>query len=148
MMYLNRTFKTMDNPNFRLLWCSSVLCMTPRVMESTILAWLVLELTNSPLQVSYVGALNWAPLLLLGFIGGTLADSFNRTNVFVTTIVFNLLTAIIMTIVLVMNWIEVWHTFILAFITGSSHSLGMASRRSLIHDFMGGKPIANGIALD
>ena len=138
----------MDNPNFRLLWCSSVLCMTPRVMESTILAWLVLELTNSPLQVSYVGALNWAPLLLLGFIGGTLADSFNRKNVFVTTIVFNLLTAIIMTIVLVMNWIEVWHTFILAFITGSSHSLGMASRRSLMHDLVGNENITNAVALD
>lgn len=117
-------------------------------MESTILAWLVLELTNSPLQVSYVGALNWAPLLLLGFIGGTLADSFNRKHVFIATLVFNLLTVLIMTIVIASNWIEVWHIFIVAFMTGSSHAIGMASRRSLIHDLVGNKKVTNAVALD
>ena len=57
---LSRTFGALKDRNFRLLWPASILASASRFMEATLLAWLVLEMTDSPWQVALVGFFGWA----------------------------------------------------------------------------------------
>ena len=117
-------------------------------MESTLLVWLVLDLTDSPFRVSLVGVFAWLPLLTLGIVGGALADSVDRKRLFFWTLGINLVTVFAMAIMLAFGWIRVWYAYTSILITGTCYALGNASRRSLIHDIVGPKRLTNALALD
>jgi MFS family permease len=117
-------------------------------MEATLLAWLVLDMTDSPWQVAVVGFFGWAPLLLLGLIGGALADSLDRRRLYRTVLAVNLATALALAAVLAGDLVQVWHAFLAMFVSGSAYALGMPSRRTLIHDIVGRSRVTNAVALD
>ena len=99
-------------------------------MEATLLTWLVLVMTDSELNVALVGVFGWTPLLMLGVVGGALADTTNRKRLFATTLAINLVTVAILAVVLAMDRVQVWHAYAAILVTGSCYALGMASRRS------------------
>ena len=136
------------DPNFRLLWLCSVLSLASRSMEATLLTWLVLEKTDSELNVALVGVFGWTPLLMLGVVGGALADTTNRKRLFATTLAVNLATVVVLAVVLALDRVQVWHAYAAIMVTGSCYALGMASRRSLIHDIVGRDRVTNAVALD
>ena len=146
--HLARTASALRDPNFRLLWLCSVLSQASRSMEATLLTWLVLEMTGSALNVALVGVFGWTPLLMFGLVGGALADTTNRKRLFATTLAINLATVVILAVVLAMDRVQVWHAYTAILITGSCYALGMASRRSLIHDIVGRDRVTNAVALD
>ena len=117
-------------------------------MEATLLTWLVLEMTDSELNVALVGVFGWTPLLTLGVVGGALADTTNRKRVFGTTLAVNLATVAALAVVLALDRVQVWHAYAAILVTGSCYALGMASRRSLIHDIVGRDRVTNAVALD
>ena len=117
-------------------------------MEATLLTWLVLEMTDSELNVALVGVFGWTPLLTLGVVGGALADTTNRKRVFATTLAVNLATVAALAVVLAMDRVQVWHAYAAVLVTGLCYALGMASRRSLIHDIVGRDRVTNAVALD
>jgi hypothetical protein len=64
-----RTFASLDVPAWRLLWSAGHLWNAALWLDLLALGWLVLELTDSPLAVSLVGAARMAPMGLLGRTG-------------------------------------------------------------------------------
>src|SRR2546426_12567352 len=64
--------------DFRLFWIGQLVSQIGTWMQSVAQAWLVLELTHSPLQLGIVSALQFTPVLLLSPIGGALSDRFAK----------------------------------------------------------------------
>src|SRR3989475_5742475 len=62
--------------DFRLFWIGQLVSQVGTWMQSVAQAWLVLELTHSPLQLGIVSALQFTPILLLSPVGGALSDRF------------------------------------------------------------------------
>src|SRR3989442_3489596 len=56
--------------DFRLFWIGQLVSQIGTWMQSVAQAWLVLELTQSPLQLGIVSALQFTPVLFLSPIGG------------------------------------------------------------------------------
>ncbi len=144
----SHTFAAFREPGYRLLWPASVLASTGRFMQTILLAWFVLERTDSPWQVALVGFFAWAPLLGLGVVGGALADALDRRRLWRATVTVSMLTSAALTTLLLGHWIEVWHVFVGALVSGAADALGMPSRRSLLHDIVGGERVTNAVALD
>ncbi len=67
-------------PQYRLLWISALATYTGRWIETVVVSWLVLELTNSPLLVGLLGTCRFAGMLLGPFCG-TIADRFPRRRI-------------------------------------------------------------------
>ena len=119
-----------------------------RFMQSTLLAWFVLERTDSPWQVALVGFFGWSPLLVLGLVGGALADSLDRKRVLAVTLSINLTAALVLTALLTSGTAQVWHAYVAILVSGSADAVAMPSRRSLIHDIVGRVRVTNAVALD
>src|SRR2546426_12593628 len=64
--------------DFRLFWIGQLVSQIGTWMQSVAQAWLVLELTQSPLQLGIVSALQFTPVLFLSPIGGALSDRFAK----------------------------------------------------------------------
>ena len=117
-------------------------------MQMTLLAWLVLDLTDSPWFVALIGVFGWAPMLGLGLLGGLLADSVNRRRLLVATQISSLASTVGITVLLFAGRIEFWYAYFPATVGGISWALDMPSTRSIIHDLVGREGVTNAIALD
>ena len=114
----------------------------------TLLGWLVLELTDSPFLVALVGFFGMFPLLMLGMIGGVLADRVNKRRLLIVTQIGSFGAALAMVVLLQTEAIRFWHAYAVIAVTGIGWALDMPSRRSVLHDLVGRAKVTNAIAMD
>ena len=145
---LPRTFRAFQDRNYQLLWPANLLSYMSRWMQMTLLSWLVLVLTDSPWRVALVGFFGMAPMLILGLVGGLLADRLNRKRLLVSTQAAGLTASLVMLTLLGLGWERFWHAYVVMAVSGASWALDMPSRRSLIHDMLGSSGVTNAVALD
>ena len=117
-------------------------------MQMFLLAWFVLVQTDSPLLVSLVGFFAWSPLLVLGVIGGALAERVDRRRLLMASIAMNFVGAITMIALLSSERAVFWHAYPVIALSGTAWALDTPSRRAMILDILGRKGVANGLALD
>lgn len=146
--YSLRTFEAFGNRSYRLLWPANFFAYTCRWMQLTLLGWLVLELTDSPFSVALVGFFGMLPLLILGMVGGVLADRVNKHRVLIMTQVVSCVAAFAMVLLLKTETVRFWHAYVVMGCTGVGWALDMPSRRSAIHDLVGRAGVTNAIAMD
>src|SRR5258708_21217176 len=78
-------FETFRSPGYRFLWTASLLWNQARWMDQVVLGWVVLELTNSAWDVALIGVVRSLPMMLLGVLGGAIADRFDRRPLLMVT---------------------------------------------------------------
>src|SRR6185369_12010303 len=71
--------------DFRLFWGGQLVSLIGTWMQSVGQAWLVLELTQSPLQLGLVSALQFIPVLLLSPVGGLVTDRVRKRRIILIT---------------------------------------------------------------
>ena len=114
----------------------------------TMLGWMVLELTDSPWLVALMGFFASAPLIILGLIGGMLADKLDRAKLLVFTQTITLIATLGMGFLLVFEKQQYWHAYIVSAVIGAGWAIDNPARRSLILDLVGRRWVTNGVALD
>lgn len=113
-----------------------------------LLAWMVLELTDSPWLVSLVGFFTMAPTLLLGLVGGMLVDMADRRRLLIMTQGGSALASFLLTFLMLTGAVQVWHTYAITLATGVCWALGFPSRRATIFDLVGASGVTNAVAID
>jgi MFS family permease len=142
------TFRAFENRNFVRMWFGNCLSDTSRWMQLTLLAWLVLELTDSPWSVSLVGFFLMFPTLVLGLVGGVLADEVDRRRLLIMMLGTCVAACLGMTLLLADGAVKTWQAYLTILITGTAWALGFPSRRALLFDLLGASGITNAVALD
>jgi MFS family permease len=142
------TFESLALRDFRLLWLGQLSTSLGQWMDQTARAWLVYDLTGSPLQLGLVGAIRGAPLLIFGVVAGVAADRYNRKIQLVVAQVVNaILNAILATLILT-GHIQVWHIYVTGFLNGTVQAFQQPARQVLINDLVGEKHLMNAISLN
>ncbi len=141
-------FRAFRNVDYTRLWGSNALMCTTRWMQMILLAWLILELTEAPWMVALVGFFSMIPTLLLGLIGGLLADRADRYWLLVITQGASTVISALMTLMLLTGIVQVWHGYVTAVVTGIAWALSFPARRALVYDLLGSSELTNAIALD
>src|SRR5262245_52090012 len=138
----------LHNRDFVWLWAAGGMSNASRWMETGVLGWLLLNLTNSPWHVALVGVARSAPLLAFGLFAGLIADRTNRWWVMLCTQSVNALATGVLLLLLLSGSIRSWHVLLLAFVLGCSTILDMPSRRSLIYDLVGPQRVVSAMSLE
>ncbi len=134
------------SPQYRLLWISTLAFYLARWMDVTVITWLVLELTNSPLLVGLVGVRRFASMLLGPFCG-TIADRLDRRRILLTIQSVYCASSVIMTVLFLTSWLQTWHLFVFAIIAGLSHTFELATRFPMATDIVKERQLANATSL-
>src|SRR5579884_1184828 len=82
---LLRMFVSLRRRNFRLYLLGQLISLLGTFMQTVAQAWLVLQLTHSPLQLGLVGALQFLPVLLFSIFGGVVADRWPKRSIMIGT---------------------------------------------------------------
>ena len=134
--------------DFRLFWIGQLISQIGTWMQSVAQAWLVLELTHSPLQLGLVSALQFTPVLFLSPIGGVLSDRFAKRKVLLVSQTAMQLQAFVLAALVWSGRVQYWHVAVLAAIYGLGRAIDIPARQSYVTDLVGRSDLANAVALN
>lgn len=124
-------------PDFRRLLSSNTLWWQAHFMEMIVVGWLVLDMTDSPWLVAVAGFCRSIPLLLLGFVAGSIADRFGRRRVILAAQSVNFLVHVLLVTLILLNALALWHILATALVLGACWAVDWPARRALLPDLVG-----------
>jgi MFS family permease len=134
--------------DFRLFCSGQLVSLVGTWMQSVAQSWLVLELTNSPFRLGLVGTLQFAPMLLLSFFAGVLADRLPKRRLLVVTQSVMAAQALALAALVASGRVEYWHVVAMAAVYGLANALDMPARQSFVADMVGKEALVSAIALN
>lgn len=143
-----RYFPALYVRDFRLFWFAQIISLSGTWMHSTAQGWLVYSLTKSPMYLGFIAFLSYLPIFLFTFLGGMVADRFNRRDTLLLTQALSIIPAFLIALLTDIKIIEIWHIGILAFTFGLINSVDIPVRQSFFTELVGKDVITNAIALN
>jgi MFS family permease len=145
---LGRTFESFHHRDFRLFYLGQLISVTGTWMQTVAAGWLVLTLTGSPLALGLVAVARAVPVLLLSFVGGTLADTVDRRRLLLVANAAAAAVATTLAILTASGSIGVEGVLGLSFLLGITFAFESPARQSWIIELTGPRHLANAIALN
>jgi len=143
----SKPYKALSIRNFRIYFTGSVISVPGTWMQMTAQAWLVLDLTNSPVALAIVTSLQFLPVFLLSLIGGAIADRFPRRKLMYFTMFMGTLQAVALGTLCLTGTIHIWHIYVLAVTLGIINALDAPLRQSFISELVPLTHLPNAIAM-
>ncbi len=140
--------RSFRNPNFRLFCGGNFLSNIGTWMQNIAQGWLVLQLTNSPFWLGFVGFAGAIPFLLFTLFGGVIADRVNRRYLLISTQTVMMVLAFVLAALAFSKNITVGQVAILSFLTGVAMALNAPSYQALVPQLVPMDDLPNAIALN
>jgi MFS family permease len=144
------TFRSLRSFNFRLWTAGSLVSNIGTWMQRVAQDWLVLtQLTHHDASaLGIVMGLQFAPLLLLLPWTGSAADRLNQRKLLMLTQATMGVLALILGVLTIAGVIQLWHVFVLAFLSGSAAALDAPVRQTFVAEMVGDADLPNAVALN
>ncbi len=142
------TLRALRHRNFQLFFSGQMISLTGTWMQSVAQAWLVYNMTKSPLLLGTVGFASQIPVFLFSPFGGITADRVNRHRLLIVTQTCSMVLAGILAWLTLSGHILVWHIFLLAGLLGVVNAFDIPVRQSFLVDMVGKEDLMNAIALN
>lgn len=145
---LARTFSALRYRDFRLLWFGAFLSTTGTWMQTVAQGWVVLSMTDSAFLLGVDGFLATGPMLIFSLFGGVVADRMERRKIMLWSQYLQMTFAFILAALLWSGNVEVWHIFLLSFLTGSVQSISGPAYIALLPTLVPRRDLANAVAMN
>ncbi|MBM3945000.1 MAG: MFS transporter [SAR202 cluster bacterium] len=139
-------FRLLIHPKFRLLFVNSMLGDMGNIAFFMTQGWVALLITDSPFWVGAVVGVQGLGLLLLGTIGGVMADRFERRNLVIGAQAVEAALALGIGALVLTDTVALWHLMVLGFLYGTANAVRIPSRNALIYDLVGKEQLLKGTA--
>jgi MFS family permease len=134
--------------NFRLYFCGLMVSVSGTWMQTTAQAWLVLKLTNSPVALATVAALQSLPVMLFTLVGGAVADRLSRRKLLIITQSLAAAQALALGTLTATGHVAIWHIYILAVGLGLINTLDGPLRQAFVSELVPRDVLPKAIALN
>lgn len=144
------TFRSLKVFNYRVWAIGSLVSNVGTWIQRTAQDWLVLtDLTHhSATAVGIVMGLQFGPQLLLLPWTGYAADRFDRRKLLIATQAASGLLALVLGLLAVTGLVQLWHVYLLAFLSGCINAVDMPARQTIVSDLVGDEDLSNAVALN
>ena len=137
-------------PNFRLLWTGNFCANGAQWLQLLSVGWLVQSLTggysSAALLVITVQAVNTLPSLVVSPWSGVLGDRVDRRKLVMGIQLFMAGMAFFFALLVLNEWVEVWHAFAYILISGVCRSMIQPLRQALIANTVPREALGNAMA--
>ena len=144
------TFRSLRSFNFRLWTAGALISNIGTWMQRVAQDWLVLtQLTHHDASaLGIVMGLQFAPLLLLLPWTGLAADRFNQRKLLMLTQATMGVLALVLGALTIVGVIQLWHVYVLAFLSGCAAALDAPVRQTFVAEMVGDEDLPNAVALN
>jgi MFS family permease len=134
--------------DFRLFFAGQLVSLIGTWMQSVAQSWLVLELTNSPFKLGLVGTLQFAPVLVLSFFAGAMADRLPKRPLLIASQSIMCVQALLLALLVHRGHVQYWHVAVMAGVYGVANTIDMPTRQAFIVEMVGRESLRSAIALN
>jgi MFS family permease len=143
-----RTFASLRaHRNYRLYFVGQAISFPGYWMTQIAAAWLLLELTGSPVAVGALALAQLLPTTVLGLFVGTVLDRFDIRRTALTCEALSMLIAAAMAVLTLTGTVQAWQIYALSVAFGVVAALDGPARHSLVFQMVGPKDLPNAVAL-
>ena len=146
--FFGQTFSALRYHNYRLWFVGQTVSLFGTWMQRTAQAYLIFELTKSPVYLGYVGFAYGIPAWLFMLYGGVVADRFPRRKVLLGTQISMMILAFVLAGLTFSGAVQPWQIIILAFLLGCANAFDAPARQAFVTDLIQRKDLTNAIALN
>jgi MFS family permease len=144
------TFRSLRSFNFRLWTAGALVSNIGTWMQRVAQDWLVLtQLTHhNASALGIVMGLQFAPQLLLLPWTGLAADRLNQRKLLMFTQAAMGVLALVLGVLTIAGVIQLWHVYVLAFLSGCAAALDAPVRQTFVAEMVGDADLTNAVALN
>jgi MFS family permease len=144
-----RTFRSLRrHRNYRIFFVGQLVSLAGSWMQNIALAWLVLELSGSPLAVGALAFWRFLPFTVFGLLAGVVADRVESRRLVMATQAAALVVSIVLAIVTLTGTATLAMVYVLAAIGGLTLAFDAPGRQSLTYQMVGPRSLPNAVALN
>ncbi len=142
-----RPWGSMRHAQFRLLLGSGLLSAMGMQMREVINFWVVFQLTSSALHLGLLGSLRVLPLLVIGLLGGVLADMVDRRKILMFGYGGSFLTTGLVAVLFLTDNLQLWHVYATTLVSSTVTVLDGPARTGLIYGSVPRSHLTNALTL-
>jgi MFS family permease len=143
-----QTFSSLRIRNYRLYFIGQGISLSGTWMQTIGQGLLVLRLSGSGTELGVVTALQTLPILLLGPLGGVVADRFPKRRVLYTTQAAAGAQALILGLLIATGEIQIWMVYALAIGLGLINTVDNPTRQTFVLEMVGKDALSNAVSLN
>ena len=142
------TFRSLKNPRYRDYALAQLVSSCGSWIQLTAISWLVFDLTNSAMYLGTVSFLRQSPVLLFGFLGGWVADHFDRRKILISTKILMMLQALLLGVLTLTGHLNIWMVMLLATTLGIANAIDMPAKQAFTFNLVEKKDLVNAVSLN
>ncbi|MCO5175506.1 MAG: MFS transporter [Thermomicrobiales bacterium] len=143
-----KPFLALDQEGFRNLWLGMLPGTMAMQMGMITTGYVAFDISGSAASVGFVSLGSGIPMLLLGLVGGVVADRFPKRNVLLLTQTLIGVAAVLNAILVLTGVVQIWHLMAVAAIQGTGFAFNMPSRQAFIGQLVSRDRLMNAVALN
>jgi MFS family permease len=134
--------------NFGLFWAGQLVSGTGTWMQTVAMAWLVLQISHSPVSLATVTTLQFLPMLLFSLPAGALADRVDKRRLLLAAQMLALGQALLLGVLVTLGTPQVWQLGVLAVALGVSNALNNPVQQAFVSELVGPELVPQAVALN
>ena len=144
-----RTFASLRrHRNYRLFFTGQVISVSGTWMQNVALAWLVVELTHSPLAVGVLAFCRFIPFTVFGLFAGVVADRIDNRKLVIGTQTASMLLSALFAVLVLGGLETLWVVYLLAILSSTAIVFDAPGRHALTFQMVGRDELPNAVALN
>lgn len=133
--------------NYRLYFFGQSASLVGSWVETIALSWLVLDLTGNASWLGAVVGARYLPIVLLGPLGGVLADRFDSRRLLLVTQTLNAVVATALSVIIFMQHTNVAVVLMLSSVLGLINVVDNPARQTILHDMVDDEALKSAVGL-
>lgn len=144
-----RTFRSLRrHRNYRIFFTGQVVSLAGTWMQNLALAWLVIELSGSPLAIGALAFWRFVPFTVFGLVAGVVADRIESRKLVMATQASAMVISIALAVVTLTGTATLPIVYLLAALGGIALAFDAPGRQSLTFQMVGPRELPNAVALN
>ena len=147
---MSTTFASLRHANYRYWFAATLVASTGAWLQRVAQDWYVLTVLtdHDSAQVGVVIALQFLPIILFSASAGVLADRVSGRRLLQLTQTGIGLVSLVMGVVVLTDTGELWHQYVLAFVSGTISAIDTPARQAFVGELVPPERMANAVALN
>jgi MFS family permease len=144
-----RTFRSLRrHRNYRIFFTGQLVSLAGTWMQNVALAWLVIELSGSPLAIGALAFWRFVPFTIFGLVAGVVADRIESRKLVMATQAAAMAVSIALAVVTLTGTATLAIVYVLAALGGVALAFDAPGRQSLTFQMVGPRELPNAVALN
>lgn len=145
---IRHMFDSLRYRDYRILWIGQMSWYTSLTVETMAQNWVVWTLTGSALNLALINLVGSVTRLAMTLPAGVAADRFNKKTILVWCQLVTFSSYLIITVLVVGEWVRLWHVYTVAMVLSFSSSFNLPTRQSLVPRLVPREMVLNAFSLN